>query len=214
MTKYTVNNTVNTELSTSNYMEAGIHENVELTKVEYGVSPNNSEKEFIAFYFNDETGTQLSHTEWKPKDGFDTTPKTIANQIARIKQIVCGPLQYNKNNVLINPESITFLHPDKYNIDVDNFKDFATKTISLLGDTFKGKLVRIKAVYSNTGYITLPSYSKFAFIEPMTISLDKSKIRILSMDKITRPIQQAATSNANPFDTSVVPTQPKDEYPF
>ena len=78
------------------YMLPGIHENSELTSVEY--QKNESGSEFIAFYFENPYKEKLSHTEWKvfPRKNIDTLnekektlyARLINEQIARINKIV------------------------------------------------------------------------------------------------------------------------------
>lgn len=194
---YKVDASVKLDIAKSNYIEAGIHENIELKEVRYGVSDKGNE--FIAFKFEDENGAVLTQTEWKAsgKTEEQTLSKTI-NQIKRLKQI-----------------ALVFMTENEYVINADSFKGFAEATIKLLGNKFVGKKVRIKAVYSDTGYVTLPNYSKFTFIEPMTTPKEKSLIKILSMDKTTRPEPTAAPQVTNPFEvTAPTATPAVDDLPF
>jgi hypothetical protein len=172
------------DLSSGNFMDAGIHENVEMVKVEYGKTPNN---EFIAFYFVGPKGEKLSHTEWKPKATANNTPEQLAekelNQMSRIKKI-----------------ALNFLTKNEFVFSAHTFEAFANKVVNLLGDTFVGVKLRIKVVYSGK-YTSLPNYWKFPFIERMdTIPADKSKIKILTgIDKMVREPDKTPTTT-NPFE--------------
>ena len=50
----------------------------------------------------------------------------------------------------------------------------------------KETLLRIKFVYNNRGFVTLPIYAKFQFIERM--DTPKSNIKILDKDQLIRPV--------------------------
>ena len=190
----------------SNYVEAGIIENAELKSIRYAVSEKGNE--FIEFTFEDSTGSKLTQTEYKPsgKTSEEELEKTI-KQMQRIKQIVCG---YDEKN----PETITYLQPSEYSVQANDFKSFCEGTIRLLNNRYVGKKVRIKAVYSDKGFVTLPKYSKFVFIEPMTIPVEKSAIRILGIDKIVRPVLEKSTGAANPFDAPVKQAPSHSDLPF
>jgi hypothetical protein len=173
----------------ANFIDAGIHENVEMTKVEYGISKNG--KEFLAFYFVDGKGSKGSHTEWKASA---ETPEKLAekemNQMSRIKQI-----------------ALCFVTKEQFVFSAISFEDFAKKTISIIGDKFVGVKLRVKFVYSGTQYTSLPNYWKFRFIERMDTngnlgdSNKETSIKVLSIDKMTRtPDPIAPTSN--PFSTN------------
>lgn len=173
------------ESTSDNFMDVGIHENVEMTRVEYGKTEKN---EFIAFYFVGEDGSKLSHTEWKPTLRADDTSEKLAekelNQMSRIKQIV-----------------LNFISEDKFVFQANSFADFANKVVSLLGNTFVGVKLRLKVVYSGK-YTSLPSYWKFRFIERMDkVPSDKSKIKVLSIDKMNRTPDPIPTTS-NPFEIS------------
>ncbi len=173
------------ESTSDNFMDVGIHENVEMTRVEYGKTEKN---EFLAFYFVGADGSKLSHTEWKPTERSLDTPEKLAekelNQMSRIKQIV-----------------LNFIPEANFVFQANNFADFAQKVISLLGTTFVGVKLRLKVVYSGK-YTSLPTYWKFRFIERMDqVPTDKSKIKILSIDKMSRT-PDPIPANTNPFEIS------------
>jgi hypothetical protein len=178
---YNVNKEINSEGSKLNYLDVGIHENVELTNVEYKQSEEGNE--FMVFTF-DKEGKNVTQTEWKPKDD---DPKKLSdktvNQIKRVKHIVTK-----------------FIPEEQYEFNASSFKEFCEKTISLLGTKHKGKKVRIKVVYNYNNYTTLPNY--VPFIEKMEVPKEESKIEILSIDKMTKDkADSEPLAQTNPFDT-------------
>jgi hypothetical protein len=164
---------------TFTFMEPGIHENVELTEVKYGISEKGNE--YLAFYFKNDNNEQLSHTEWKPSD---SEQERIVNQMRRVKHIVTK-----------------FVPESEYVFNANSFKEFAENTIRILGNKNKGKKIRIKVTYSNTGFTDLPNY--VPFIESMDIPKEKSQLKISSIDKVTKDISTSttATNSKNPFVT-------------
>lgn len=176
-----------------NFMDSGIHENVELKGIRYGISPNVGNK-FIVFEFEDNRGRRLAHTEYEPKDQDDTRlNQKITNQIKRIKHI-----------------AKRYMPEDTFDIEVSDFESFAKKTIELFGIKFVDKKVRIKVTYSNTGYTSLPNYTPF--IESMDVPKEESRLEILSIDQMTRERADRETPIANPLDE--LSQKDDDKLPF
>jgi hypothetical protein len=176
---YKVDQNVNSEARATNFLDVGIHEDVELVGVEYKVSPEGN-NEFMVFHF-EKDGKKLSHTEWKPRD---VDPEKLenkqANQIKRIKHIVTK-----------------YISEDVFVFEVADFKAFCDSTINLLGSNYVGKKVRLKVVYSFNNYTSLPNY--VPFIEPMATPKDKTKLEILSIDKMTKTQADVEKPQSNPF---------------
>ena len=152
------------------YIPAGIHENVALKDARMSVSPTG--RNFIEVVF-EKDGATLTHTEWEPKRSSIDTNETFQtkedNQFSRILQILS--CFYNDENLVFNATT---------------FKEWATEVVRYLVNADKTKLVRIKVVYNDRGYTTLPQYAVYTFIEPMTVT--DSKIVELGIDKFTRPV--------------------------
>jgi len=187
MSKYNVTLELPSEQITPGFMDVGIHENVEMTKVEYGISPNGNE--FLAFYFRNESGETGSHTEWVPKgNNPEEIEKKEINQMSRVKQIVK-----------------TFIPLENFVFSADNFEDFAKKTIQKLNDSYKGVKIRVKFVYSGK-YTSLPKLWQPRFIERMDNNgyygdiKGESKIKISSADPMTRP--DVTVTAKNPFEAA------------
>jgi len=201
------------------YLDAGIHENCKLDRVEYGKSDKGNE--FVAFYFKNPSGSQVSKTEWPvrlPEPLTKLSPEAyaadtsseknmyesmIANQMARIKHICVDS---------------GFVSEDSFTFEVNTFEEFAKAIISLLGESYKDKLVRIKVIYDRNNFTSLPSYTRYVWIEPMTVSIEESKMRILSIDKMERVHADNEANTPNPFANSSTnantPGTSKEDLPF
>ena len=199
------------------YLDSGIHENCELHRVEYGKSDKGNE--FIAFYFKDIAGSQVSKTEWPvrmPESLANLSPEAyekdtsseknmyesmVTNQMARIKHICVDS---------------GFVEEDKFEFEANDFETFAQSIIKLLGDSFKNKKVRIKVIYDRNNFTSLPSYTRYVWIESMEVSKEDSKMRILSIDKMSRTQPDQERDNPNPFDSSSSKSKSSDtdDLPF
>jgi hypothetical protein len=174
---YSVDKNLEVKTNSRSFITTGIHENIRLVNVAYGTTPRGVE--FLSFYFEDERGDTLSQTEFpvslrKPLDSMSEQEKemylgSIDTQKRRVGQIVT-----------------TFVSKEKYSFVANTFKEFAENIIRILNDRDKSILARVKVVYNKKNYTTLPSYWKFPFIEPMTVSKEDSKIRILNIDNMVK----------------------------
>lgn len=173
------------------FLSAGIHDDVFLTGVRYGTSVQG--RNFIEFKFVKDNRT-MTHTEWEPRrttSTRETLPddvfyNKVDNQWERIKEIlIC---YYKEEDLQYEEEG--------------GFKEYAQWVIDKLStEKVKTTPVRIKAVYSKTGYISLPQYAKYTFIEPMsTVNEGKSVIVKLGIDLFEKPVvADTESSTANPF---------------
>lgn len=191
---YIVNKSVDSESRASNFLDVGIHNDVQLTGVEYKVSPEANE--FMVFHF-EKDGKNLSHTEWKPKD---EDPEKLENkrknQIKRVKHIVTK-----------------FITEDEFVFNASDFKSFCENTIRLLGNRFQGKRIRLKVIYSYNNFTSLPNY--VPFIESMDVQ--PTKLEILSIDKMTKdPViaDKEVISSPNPFTPETSQEQVNASIPF
>lgn len=144
------NNSNNTK-----YLEAGIHDNVKFTSVKTAVSPTG--RNFIEFRF-EKDGKELVHTEWEPRERAEDTEEQnqnkATNQVTRINRILrC------------------FYPKEVLNFTGSSYKEFTNWVVAMLNAANKDTLLKVKVVYNRDGYTTLPSYVKFAAIEPMNIPM-------------------------------------------
>ena len=180
--------------ATNKVITAGINENCKLLNAEMKVSPIKGNA-FIEIAFENKEGVRFTQTEWTPTkfEGMSDADLEAKydTQYARMLQILeC------------------FYPEDQLNFNGESFVEFADWLVNLLNNADKSTLLRIKLVYNNKGFITLPSYAKFKFIERMNV--EKSQIILLDKDQITRPeIADKEVANPNPLmGNSTTPVQP------
>ena len=197
--------TLNNNSSNTKYLEAGIHDNVKFTSVKTAVSPTG--KNFIEFRF-EKDGKELVHTEWEPKERAEDTEEQnqnkATNQVTRINRILrC------------------FYPKEVLNFTGSSYKEFTNWVVAMLNAANKDTLLKVKVVYNKDGYTTLPSYVKFAAIEPMNIPMgfyeegkNESMIReITGIDLFVKPVvSDKETVEVNPLEVKT--EAPSDDLPF
>lgn len=160
------------EKNDTKYIPAGIQENVALKSARVTTSPQGNM--FLEIVF-EKDGATLTQTEWKPTKFGNMTEEDLQKkedtQFSRMMQIL---LCFYKDEELI--------------FNATSFADWAAEIANYLNKADKSKLLRVKIVYNNKGYTTLPTYAKYTFIEPMSVSKEDSAIIELGIDKFTRPI--------------------------
>ena len=175
---YSITADIQKKDTSNRYMEPGIHENCELTSIEYKKTDRGSE--LIAFYFENSLGEKLSHTEWRVQPTKDIN--TMSEKESKVYfSLVTGQIRR------INAIATTFVSAETFrNVKGNTFEDFCNSAIATIGGAFKGVKVRIKVVYDKRNFTALPSYTNYDWIEPMTISKEDSKIKILAKDKMVK----------------------------
>jgi hypothetical protein len=174
------------------YLDGGIHEDALFVGVRKEKSTNGNL--FIEFEFSKE-GSKLTHTEWEPNKNEGQSDEDFNskanNQVARILQIM--GVFYSKEEL----QNFTF----------ETFDTLYSWVKSLMDVVDKTKKLRIKAVYGQSGFTSLPKYAKYTFIESMDIPKDKSKIKELAIDTFKRPqlgdTEVNSQSSANVFGAKV-----------
>lgn len=186
-------------LNSSKYLEAGIHDNVTLVSARAATSVNGNK--FLEIKF-EKDGKELTHTEWEPTPNpslsNEDNQKKATNQVSRIIQIL--KCFYPKELLVFSGSS---------------YQDFINWVVTLINSADKSKLLKVKVVYNNKGYTTLPNYAKFTFIEPMNLPEgETSKIVELGIDIFTRPVVADKEANEeNPLDITTT-TKNDNELPF
>ena len=180
------------------YIPAGIQENVALRSARVTTSPQGNL--FLEIVF-EKDGATLIQTEWKPTQFGNMTVEDVQkkedNQFSRMMQIL---LCFYKNEELI--------------FNSTTFEGWAKEISDYLNKADKTKLLRVKIVYNNKGYTTLPTYAKYTFIEPMTISKEDSTIVELGIDKFTRPIVADKEEIVDPINTTTETEEDSNGLPF
>lgn len=189
------------------FIPAGIQENVVLKSAKTDKSVNGNLFFEITF---EKDGAILTHTEWEPiMSTFCTTTEQlqqkIDNQYSRMLQI------------------LSCFYPDSMlNFNGETFKNFAEWIVTMLNNADKTKKLRVKVVYNNRNYTTLPNYAKYTFIEPMQLAEGAHyKISELSIDKFTKSIiADNETTSTDPLtannsvNTNNVQSTSNSELPF
>jgi hypothetical protein len=201
------------------YMGVGIHENSELTSIEYKKTDKGSE--FIAFYFENELKEKLSHTEWRVQPTKNI--ETMSEKDAKIYlSLVTSQIRR------INAIATTYVSEDTFRkVKGNTFEEFCLNVIACIGETYKGVKVRIKVVYDKRNFTALPSYTNYEWIEPMTVSRENSKIKVLAKDKMVKSTPtnlKGADEKVNEIEIEsasikhseleTTPSTPEDDLPF
>lgn len=191
------------------FLPAGITDNVNFAGVRYEKTPNNS---FVELKF-EKDGKTMTHTEWAPRQG-DSTDEVYknkcGNQLARFQQVIAAYYPYTK-------------YPEMYEVDAEtstpyikfegaSFDDLANWVVSKMSNVDKSIQVRLKIVYNDRGYTTLPMYAVYTFIEPMSIVEEgKSMISELGIDNFVKPIKaDVEIKTVNPLIATVESTDVND----
>lgn len=159
-------------------LTAGIHENISLLSAKIEKSPNKG-LPFLEVVFN-KNGQTVSTTEWEPQRFPGMTDqdmkKKAMRQLGRMLQILECFYDEKDPRLTFNGASFT---------------DFANWVVNLLNTADKSKLLKIKAVYNSKGFIGLPSYARYKFIEPMILPEGKeSQVYLIpNVDVLIRPVQ-------------------------
>lgn len=155
------------------FIPAGIHENVTLKSARVAESPTGLK--FLEIVF-EKNGATLTQTEWKPTkfEGMDDSAlqKKEDTQFSRMMQILL--CWYSDEQLVFNGTS---------------FEEFSQEVVNYLNNADKSKELRVKIVYNDKGYTTLPSYARYTFIEPMVLPEGQtSSITELRIDNFTKPV--------------------------
>lgn len=175
--------------SESKFLSAGIVDNIDIKEIRQGVSPNKGSKYIsVTFVKNDST---VNSTFWEPgsqpNDTQDKIKERFLKTMCRLTQIV---------------ESYYPVEDPMTECQVENFDQLASWFINVMNARDKSKLVRVKFVYNKDGYLSLPTYAKYRFIEPMDKpeNWTEEPVTISDRDQMIRPVvADPVKSNANPF---------------
>lgn len=172
------------------FIPAGIHENVTLKSARVAESPTGLK--FLEIVF-EKNGATLTQTEWKPTkfEGMDDSAlqKKEDTQFSRMMQILL--CWYSDDQLVFNGTS---------------FEEFSQEVVNYLNNADKSKKLRVKIVYNDKGYTTLPSYARYTFIEPMVLPEGQtSSITELRIDNFTKPVvadTETPVANLTSINTS------------
>tara|TARA_R100000664_G_C2736549_1_gene125877 strand:- start:358 stop:921 length:564 start_codon:yes stop_codon:yes gene_type:complete len=160
---YQINQTLKSEGTSTSVFPLGISEDVEMTGVSIDTASNGNA--FLKFEFTSSEGSKLNHFEWPIDTANEGWEKKLQSQMKRVKHIMTK-----------------FMDEEKIVINADSFDNFAKTVITLLGNTYLGKKLRVKTVYSYNNYVSIPKY--VPFVE--TMDTDPTKLNITSFDKMEK----------------------------
>lgn len=155
--------------SSNKYMNAGINDNVTLKEVNVLKSPNG--RDYLEIIFEDADGAIASLTEWKnEKNAWIKTDEERQNrdnqQFGRMLQILKCYFETIED------------------VELNTFVDMITWVKSKLDTVISGKkLLRLKTIYDNKGFIRVSTYG--IFVEPMDV--EETQIVLTGRDKTVRP---------------------------
>ena len=193
---YQIDQKVKSEGSSTKIFPLGISENVEMTNISIETASNGNS--YLKFSFTAEDGSTVSNVEWPIDTANEGWEKKMQSQMKRVKHIMTK-----------------FLEEDKVNITANDFDGFCQQVITLLGNSYVGKKLRTKTIYSYNNYVSLPKY--VPFLESMDIEADKSKLKInpnfdkMEKDEADNPSTLTSTGSQN---GSVTEPAKSDDLPF
>jgi len=192
MSMYQINQKVKSEGSSTKVFPLGISENAEMTNVSMETASNGNS--FLKFSFTAPDGSALSHLEWPIDVNNEGWEKKAQSQMKRVKHIMTK-----------------FLTEDKAVVNAQDFEGFCQQVIALLGNTYVGKKLRVKTVYSYNNYVSIPKY--VPFLEDM--SVDKTKLNITNFDKMEKDEAENPSSLTSTAPSNGAVTEPaSSDLPF
>jgi len=102
-----------------------------------------------------------------------------------------------------------FLSEDKVTINAQDFDGFCNQVIALLGNSYVGKKLRIKTVYSYNNYVSVPKYVPFMEVMDQ-IASDKSRLNITSFDKMEKDEADNPASLTSTAPSNGAATEPAE----
>jgi hypothetical protein len=183
--KFLVDENIQSEVRAVNFKDVGIHDDAELTEIKVDTSPKGNN--FMAFTFTFPDGKQLTKTEWQPTGPEDDVLlKKAQNQTKRIKHIMTKFMGEEHT---------------KIEYDTEQWVKYASTVKAKLDAVKHTTKVRVKAVYDNQNYVTLPNY--LPFIERMDVK--ESSLEILSIDTANTTSASAPAPVVDALPTPTVP---------
>ena len=166
MSMYQINQTVQSEGMSTKIFPLGLTENVEMTDVAMDVATNGNS--YLKYVFTSEDGSIVSHFEWPIDQNSEGWEKRLQSQMKRVKHILTK-----------------FLPEEDVEITADSFENFGKQVIAKLGNSYVGKKLRVKTVYSYNNYISVPKYVPFMEVID-DVDMSKSRLNVTSFDKMEK----------------------------
>tara|TARA_R100000152_G_C6774285_1_gene201974 strand:- start:904 stop:1485 length:582 start_codon:yes stop_codon:yes gene_type:complete len=174
------------EVALKSTIPVGINDNCELVSVGRYTASNGSD--YLGFLFKDANGSELKHMEWDV-DPARVTPKPGESVDE------CVTRRINQMLVRIKHIATKFIPENQFVVQGNNFGELVDSIVRLLApNTFTGKKLRLKVVYSYNDYCSLPNFAPF--VEDM--AKDPSGLKINpkydKMEKSTAAVEAQVNS--------------------
>lgn len=179
------------------FFTPGIMEDVTLKSVEVKSTPTGIK--YIAFTFSKEGYKDLEYSQYVPNRG----PNDIDDSAMNTKKV---------NQIKRFDKILRLFYPNPTDrlFETEDYIDYLNWLCEKLMSVDKSNLLRLKLVYDEKGYLTLPRYLKYEFVELM--STEARKVEILSFDQITKVI--VADKEKEEPAASTTDAEKDDDLPF
>ena len=176
------NSTQVQEAALTSTIPVGINDNCELIGVGRFEASNKSD--YLCFTWRDEHESELKHMEW------DIDPQRVTPKPGESVD-ECVTRRVNQMLVRIKHIATKFIPENQFVVQGNDFAELCDSVVAILGpNTYRGKLVRLKVVYSYNDYCSLPNFAPF--IE--TMDTDPSGLKINpKYDKMEKAIKNVET---------------------
>ena len=159
-------NTQVQEVALKSTIPVGINENCELISVGKYTASNGSD--YLGFTFKDSDGAELKQMEW------DVDPERVTPKPGESID-ECVTRRVNQMLVRVKHIATKFIPENQFAVQGNNFGELIDSVVRMLApNTYAGKKVRLKVVYSYNDYCSLPNFAPF--IE--TMDTDPSGLKI------------------------------------
>ena len=218
MSLYKIDSTTVNPSNVKTYVRGGIQDNLKLVNAEYKVVEKTG-TQLLALTWEDLHGNPLSYTLFQPKPFKPIEAMSLEEKAKFIDYKIGWPMGILRQILEVYKGEIDY---SKTPIAGESFKELVENFLTILGDSYKGKLMRIKVVYDDKGYSTIPKNPKYTFIESMDVLKEKSSIQKLEGDVFERPERKGDEERVetNPLNELKIPEifaiedKNSDEIPF
>lgn len=175
-------NTTVQETALKSTIPVGINDNCELINVGRYTASNGSD--YLGFTFKDVNGAELKQMEW------DIDPERVTPKPGESVD-ECVTRRVNQMLVRIKHIATKFVPENQFVVQGNNFGELIDSVVRMLApNTYAGKKVRLKVVYSYNDYCSLPNFAPF--IE--TMDTDPSGLKINPRyDKMEKAVKNVET---------------------
>ena len=154
------------EVALKSTIPVGINDNCELINVGRYTASNGSD--YLGFTFKDSDGAELKQMEW------DVDPERVTPKPGESID-ECVTRRVNQMLVRVKHIATKFVPENQFVVQGNNFGELIDSVVRMLApNTYAGKKVRLKVVYSYNDYCSLPNFAPF--IE--TMDTDPSGLKI------------------------------------